>query len=329
MASDAPGRQIGLAEFGIRFVHAALTADRIKLHMATLIGPLPEMPPEPIAGKLLTHTETGAIDGVEVTELTPNPTQPDAAYEVVLNLRLHIALTALGMSGVMWDGNCSVPIVLTVIAQTPLDLVLGFRPVIPADVSAALSPTNWFAGNPWVEGYVHNEVVTGLAKKVNDQLTKAYAQRHIDVGAMIRASDQPVDPNTPPAPNDGVKTISTDAGKPTGVVAGDRFVGDFEIGGKGFLSVHIDPSVQIKLSLAARLAPSSTSSGGYFFFKLLDNDNNLIDNGNVCGSYIKDYFQPEVGHLYGGTYAGAAIVMLIADESPMTLRGSLTFEPKV
>ena len=322
--ADAPDRApIGFEEFGVRFVHAAVTPARIGKQLQSAIGPLPIAREDKVPGLVIAFG-AGAVTRVEVVGLTPDALQPDAAYEARLTIHLHLSLVALGLTA-QWEGDFTVPLVMTVQAFSPLELDIVVRPLAAKDIAAAMIPTDWLAGNAWITDQVRAGVTEAIATQVNAKVAAAYQQLRIDVLAQLKAIDVPDDPSGAPGPGIATKPISLDPAKPTPILAGESFRGDIPAGERGYLQVLVDPSVRLRLTMGARVSNGS-QSGAILYFKLVDADENLLDRGDNFAIYENEDFAPVGGTLHADEHRDAALIVLRAESNPLTVRGKLTFE---
>ncbi len=318
-------RLMNFQEFGVRFVHVALTADRLKGRMASMIGPIPEisqpaMGPPPVG----LVTVNGAMTSVDVTDLTPNDLQLSAAYDVRLGIRLHVHLNMFEVTA-DWEGTFAIPVQMTVLAYTPLELELTYRPVVPADIGTVLSGMNWLAAIPALSQMVQDQIVLKLAEQVNQQMDAALPTRRIDIAKALAALDVPEDPTVKPDPNTAiVKKLSLDRDHPTMLLPGEKIEGDLPLEQRAWMSINIDPTTITHLTIAARLG-EVTNVGALLYYKMLDQDGIVLDSGSTSTVYDSQDFVAINTRFYHAQYKGLAFIVLQTTSTPLQIRGKLSY----
>lgn len=321
--ADAGGHRIGFGEFGVRFVHAALTAERIQARFREKVGPLDEIVKD--TGQWWTTADVkGALTDVVVEELTPNDLDPDAAYVAHLKLDLMIRLTTANLVHGDYKSSFDVPCKLMVVAMTPLSLEIHPYTILGKDIDVALEGTDWYAN--LIDGLVRGQVSERVAEAVNEKIEAARPSMKVDMLAILAASDKPADPGAAPPPDTVVKAFAFDIANPVPLGPGESFRGELPAGARAYFKVVVDPKVVFQIEAGVRV-----HEGGPWTdleWRLVDLDENLLANGGSQTAFDKENFEKLHWSLHSGERRETALLVLHSlSSTDATVRGKLNFTP--
>jgi hypothetical protein len=176
-------RHITYEQFGVNFVHHAVTAERIAASMNDVAAGTIEMGPMPAGpGGIALVTVTGRIGEIKVIPEDGEPLRFGAVLPIDLNLEVKV-----GPVPNRYTGSVEVPLALTVRASEPLVLEIEIAPVTAGDVKVELNPEN--IGGDFLKrvGNMDAEVQQQVARTVNERVNteRALATRTIDIGALV------------------------------------------------------------------------------------------------------------------------------------------------
>lgn len=179
--------RISYEQFGVNFVEAAVTVERIEEAIGETSGDPVDVGPMPAGpGGIATVKATGQV-GFPVVHKIEGPTIKFHAT-LPIDLQLDITVAAVPQR---YTGEVEVPLSLSVHTVSPLTLVIDVKPVVARDIKVDLASSGLGAGMLQRVGNVDDEVRKQVAKVVNERIgsDKAQASRVIDVGRMIENAD--------------------------------------------------------------------------------------------------------------------------------------------
>ena len=175
---------ISYEQFGVNFVAAAVTVERIEGAIGETSGDPVDVGPMPAGpGGIATVRATGQV-GTPVVHKLEGPT---LKFDAVLPIELQLDITVAAVPQ-RFSGEVEVPLSLSVHTAAPLTLLIEVAPVVPREIRVDLASSGLGAGVIQKVGNVDDEVRKQVAKVVNDRIgsERARASRVIDVGEMIQ-----------------------------------------------------------------------------------------------------------------------------------------------
>ena len=174
---------ISYEQFGVNFVTAAVSPERVKSAIADVSGDTVDVGPMPAGpGGIATAKATGEIGAVEVHRIE-GPTLKFQA-KLPIDLQLEVTVAAVPQR---YEGLVEVPLLLTVHTVAPLTLLIEIKPVVPRDITVKLESSGLGAGVLQRVGNIDDEVRKQVAQVVNERVgfDEAKASREIDVHVLI------------------------------------------------------------------------------------------------------------------------------------------------
>ena len=173
-------------QFGVNFIHHAVTADRIKASITGLAGKDIVSGPSPAGpGGIASAKAVGRIGEVRVA---PHPGDL-VSFRALLPIDLDLEIR-LGPVSNAYKGLVEVPLSLTVHVVQPLTIQIEIKPITGSDVQVDMRPANAGADLLKRVGDIDSEVRGEVARIVNEKMDtkEARASRIIDVAVLIEDS---------------------------------------------------------------------------------------------------------------------------------------------
>lgn len=174
---------ISYEQFGVNFVAAAVTVERVEASIGEMsgdpvnVGPMPAGP-----GGIATVRAVGEVGMPVVHQLEGSPMKFQARLPI--DLQLDITVAAVPQR---YSGDVEVPLLLSVHTVAPLTLKIEVKPVVARDIKVDLVSSGLGGGVLQRVGNIDDEVRKQVAAVVNERIAseEARASREIDVGSMI------------------------------------------------------------------------------------------------------------------------------------------------
>lgn len=176
--------EISYAEFGLRFVAAVVTADRVRESVARAAGSGGIDAGMKLAGGVVTAVGTGRLAEVTAVQVADNP----LAYTTTLHLELSLNIKIAGIPN-RFEGTVDVPIPLTVSTTQDLCIHINFGDVHYSQIDVDLKPVSAAAALIEQIGQVSEQVARQVASEVNRRKDSpaAMADRRINLAEAIDA----------------------------------------------------------------------------------------------------------------------------------------------
>ncbi|TSE00318.1 hypothetical protein FOS14_07775 [Skermania sp. ID1734] len=183
VVTPPPAQAITHSEFVSRVLIAAAAPERIGSALAQVIGDRIQVGPLAIGPVGL-----GTVSAVAVIESIATAPAEDPTWDIEMSATVRLRVQ-LGIAGAMTRFTLLVhlPVRLKLLPEAPCGLFIEVEPLLPADVTANLLPTDLPS---WVLDKFGNVSVFAaekIADYVNSVLTRPdiVALRHVDVAALI------------------------------------------------------------------------------------------------------------------------------------------------